>query len=131
MTTVEETLYGRGFAYPLEVDDNGRLVEVAGIDLIWEAIECVIDSPVGTFEADPTYGARNDAYDLIGEINVFALRLGQAIVDCVPQIDRLIVTVVSIDGGDGTVYLDLAFTPIGTQTRFNRAFPFYLPGVTE
>jgi len=119
-------LYGKGAAYPLEVDGAGALKLSAGDVRILESIDQIITTPRGTCPMDPEYGLDLDAYDPITQPDLVGWRIADAIDRSEPRIQDLEVAIVEMDLESGTLFVDVRVVPIGSNRPINRVFPLYV-----
>jgi hypothetical protein len=121
---MSEEILGVGFAYPLEVDPlTGGLKINRGIDLVWDSIESIIDTPPLTAAGDPTYGFALSGYESISDVGVFATRLANAIAAAEPRIADLTLEIQTIKAG--TLLIAITVVPIGSLQPDTRIFPFF------
>jgi len=116
-------LFGAGFAYPLRADGAGRLARASGEERLWQSVEAILETPLGSCPLDPTFGIASQAFDPIGSPEAVAWDVARAIERCEPRAADIVVAVVAADAR--SVTLDVAIRPIGQNRATNRIFPIY------
>jgi phage baseplate assembly protein W len=96
-----------------------------GEERILESVEAILQTARGTCPMDPGYGLDIDAYDPIKSPDSAAWRVAQAIRRSEPRIDELEVAIVSVEPNNGTLWLEIRVTPIGSSTPLIRTYPLY------
>lgn len=118
------SLFGQGFRAPLRATSAGRLELTSGEERVWQSVEEILRTPVGTRALDPTFGVELQAYDITSSATAVAWSVARAIERCEPRVADIEVTVLG-SSAEGTVSLRLGLVlEDGTQTD-NRVFPIY------
>jgi Bacteriophage baseplate protein W len=130
---VTEQFIGRGWAFPLRVDQTGGIALVSREQEIEEAIRLILGTAPGERPMRPEFGCRiheflfasadGETADAISGEVTSALRQWE------PRIDVRDV-VVTIDAKDpALLYIDIRYSIRATNDRRNLVFPFYvIPG---
>ena len=128
-----EQFIGRGWAFPLRVDQTGGIALVSREQEIEEAIRLILGTAPGERPMRPEFGCRiheflfasadGETADAISGEVTSALRQWE------PRIDVRDV-VVTIDAKDpALLYIDIRYSIRATNDRRNLVFPFYvIPG---
>ena len=121
---------GRGFLWPLRVDQSGSIALGSGADGINASIRMVIITAPGERVMRPQFGCR--IWDLLFEpINANTLGLmSEAVRDAVsqwePRVELEDVTVEPDPENAARVQIDLRYRVKSTNDRRNLVFPFYV-----
>lgn len=118
------SLFGQGLRAPLRATSAGRLALTSGEERVWQSVEEILRTPVGTRPLDPTFGVELQAYDIAVSSVEVAWTVARALERCEPRIADIEITILGTDDL-GTVSLRLALVLAdGTRTD-NRVFPIY------
>ena len=121
---------GRGVKFPLQIDPRtGKLAMVSEEEDIREAIGIILRTSYGERVMRPGFGSNTMAYAFapasfqMTERIVYDVK--RAILDQERRIQDLEVFCREIDERSGVVVIEVAYTVIQTNNRFNHVYPFY------
>lgn len=124
---------GRGFTFPLRIDDRGGLALASGTDDIEKAMVVILSTAVGERPMRPAFGCR--IWDLLFEpltpntLGIMEDAVREAISRWEPRAQVEQVTITPEEHGVGVVDIDIAYVVRSTNDRRNLVHPFYLiPG---
>ncbi|MEY3680537.1 MAG: hypothetical protein RL547_1150 [Actinomycetota bacterium] len=119
---------GRGFPFPLRIDERGSMALVSGIEELERSMTVVISTAPGERPFRPRFGCRiwelmfepiNEATMGLMEMYVEeALRMWEPRVD----IDQILVEPASVEGA---VMISVSYVVRSTNDRRNLVYPFY------
>ena len=119
---------GRGFPFPLRIDERGSMALVSGIEELERSMTVVISTAPGERPFRPRFGCRiwelmfepiNEATMGLMEMYVEeALRMWEPRVD----IDQILVEPASVEGA---VMISVSYVIRSTNDRRNLVYPFY------
>ena len=120
---------GRGFAFPVAVDDQGAVALAEYEEDIRQAIRIILDTDPGERVMRPDFGAGLRAL-LFEPINTQTLalakhRVEQALILWEPRIDTIGVKV-DAQPRAGILSIDIRYRVRTTNTFYNLVYPFYL-----
>lgn len=120
---------GRGFAFPVCVDNKGSMNLAEYEEDIRQAMRIILDTDPGERVMRPDFGAglRALLFEPINT-NTIALarhRVEQALTLWEPRIDSLAVTVTA-QPKEGRLNIDIRYRVRVTNTFYNLVYPFYL-----
>jgi Bacteriophage baseplate protein W len=130
---VSEQFIGRGWAFPLRVDQTGGIALVSREQEIEEAIRLILGTSPGERPMRPEFGCRIHDYVFASAdgatASAIAAEVREAIRRWEPRVDVEDVQV-SFDARDAAVlYIDIKYAIRRTNDRRNLVFPFYvIPG---
>jgi phage baseplate assembly protein W len=130
---VSEQFIGRGWAFPLRVDQTGGIALVSREQEIEEAIRLILGTSPGERPMRPEFGCRIHEYLFASADGETASAIGGAVRASLrrwePRINVEDV-VVSIDRSNpALLYIDVRYVIKATNDRRNLVFPFYvIPG---
>jgi phage baseplate assembly protein W len=130
---VTEQFIGRGWAFPLRVDQTGGIALVSREQEIEEAIRLILGTSPGERPMRPQFGCRIHEFlfaSADGETaNSISDEVRAALRRWEPRIDVSDVQV-TIDAKNlALLYIDVAYSIKATNDRRNLVFPFYvIPG---
>ncbi|MFG0245738.1 MAG: GPW/gp25 family protein [Phycisphaerales bacterium JB052] len=107
------------------MDQAGRLVITSGDEKIMEGVASVLDTEKGTCPLDPLYGIKIDVYDPMQDAELIGWEIANAIEYAEPRAGKIEVTIKAFDAANNTIYVEVAITPIDSNTKLNRVFPVY------
>jgi hypothetical protein len=120
---------GRGWAFPLDLDETGEVRMVGYEDDIRESVRIILDSEPGERVMRPDFGAglRALAFEPISAATLALVRhrVEQALVAWEPRIDTITVDV-RADRPAGRLMIDVNYRVRSTNTFYNLVYPFYL-----
>lgn len=121
---------GRGLKFPLQIDKTtGKLAMVSGEDDIREAIGIILRTGYGERVMRPGFGSNtmehvfSPASGSVVQRIVYDVR--NAILDQERRITDLDVKCREVDEHSGKLVIEVAYTVIQTNNRFNHVYPFY------
>ncbi|NIM15094.1 MAG: baseplate protein [Candidatus Aminicenantes bacterium] len=126
---VEEFL-GRGWTFPLQVDDEGHISMSEYETDIKEAIWIILSTAKGERVMRPDFGC--GIHDFVfSVINTSTLTLiensiKEALTIWEPRIDLANVNVSTEKISEGKLIIDIEYIVRSTNNRFNMVYPFYL-----
>lgn len=123
---------GKGFSFPLKIDDRGSIILVGGPEQVESSMVMVLSTAIGERPFRPQFGCA--IWDLVFEpINSETLGLMEIYVrDALrmwePRVE--VEDVIAEPGGsDGLAQVKIDYTIKSTNDRRNLVFPFYsIPG---
>ena len=122
---------GKGWQFPVAVDDDGALAVAEYEESVRQSIWVVLGTAKGERVMRPDFGC--GIYEMVFGVNSStaaseaAEEVRDALVEFEPRIDVLSVEV--SPGGDGEVlYVSIDYQVRATNTVFNLVYPFYLEG---
>jgi phage baseplate assembly protein W len=120
---------GRGFAFPVAVDDKGTVALAEYEEDIRQAIRIILDTDPGERVMQPDFGAGLRAL-LFEPINTHTMalarhRVEQALILWEPRIDNIAVKVES-QPKLGLLNIGIRYRVRTTNTFYNLVYPFYL-----
>lgn len=121
---------GRGLKFPLQVDPRtGKLAMVSEEDDIREAIGIILRTSYGERVMRPGFGSNTMEYAFSPASAHVTQRIAydvrNALLDQERRITDLEVHCTNIDEQNGTLVIEVAYTVINTNNRFNHVYPFY------
>jgi phage baseplate assembly protein W len=124
-----EEFIGAGLAFPLRTDATGRIALVTRDAELQESMRLVLGTAFGERPMRPEFGC--GIHDLVfapaddttaGRV---AHAVQQSLVRWEPRVEVLDVEVTFADDSSTTMYVDVSYTPRGTNDPRNLVFPFY------
>ena len=120
---------GRGWAFPLDLDETGEVRMVGYEDDIRESVRIILDSEPGERVMRPDFGAglRALAFEPMSAATLALVRhrVEQALIAWEPRIDTITVDV-RADRPAGRLMIDVNYRVRSTNTFYNLVYPFYL-----
>lgn len=129
MTDVADQWLGAGFLFPLFPDGNGKLGYVAGLDLVRQSIETILDTDPGERIMRPSFGCGLRRYLMAP--NTLTTRTAMA-ADITTALNtwepRIQVTNVSVTPDDNPtlVWIEISYVRLADRRPDNLVYPFYL-----
>ena len=123
---------GRGWSFPVEVDDDGKVGYSAEEKKVQESVLVILGTARGERVMRPDFGSR--LHELVfASINSSTKSLvshyaTEALVQWESRIDVLRVTVKEDPSSPGTLLVDVEYRVRSTNSVFNLVYPFYLNG---
>jgi phage baseplate assembly protein W len=121
---------GAGWAFPMRTDATGRIGLVTGVREIEESIRLILATAPGERPMRPEFGCAVHDYvfapadaSTAGDI-AYAVRV--ALDRWEPRIELVDVNVRFDAVDNGTLYVDVQYSVLGTNDPRNLVFPFYL-----
>ena len=124
---------GKGWQFPVAVDDDGALAVAEYEESVRQSIWVVLGTAKGERVMRPDFGC--GIYDMVFGVNSSttaseaAEEVRDALVEFEPRIDVLGVEVSPGDDGE-VLYISIDYQVRATNTVFNLVYPFYLEGST-
>ncbi len=121
---------GTGWHYPVELDDQGRLLYSAGEAKVQESILIILGTALGERVMRPDFGSR--LRELVfapldtSTKSLVAHYVTQALVTWEPRIDVLSVDVSDEEALEGKLLVNVQYNVRATNSTFNLVYPFYL-----
>lgn len=123
---------GRGWAFPVEVNDDGRVEFSAEEKKIRESALIILGTARGERLMRPDFGSR--LHELVftpmsaSTRSLAAAYATEALVQWEPRLDVLRVSVQEDTAVRGKLLLDIEYRVRATNSVFNLVYPFYLKG---
>jgi len=129
MRRIQDDFIGAGWAFPLRVDGTGRIALVRRERELEEAMRLILMTYPGERPMRPEFGCRLRDYVFRGANDQTAAELSyevrQSLLRWEPRVD-IDQVVVTPDPLDPTMlFIDIQYTPKGTNDPRNLVFPFY------
>jgi phage baseplate assembly protein W len=124
-----EEFIGAGLAFPLRTDATGRIALVTRDAELQESMRLVLGTAFGERPMRPEFGC--GIHDLVfaPADDTTAGRVEYAVLQSLerwePRVEVLDVEVTFADASSTTMYVDVSYTPRGTNDPRNLVFPFY------
>ena len=124
---------GSGWRFPVQVDEDGRVIRSADEDAIRQSIWIILGTARGERVMRPDFGC--GIHDLVfavggtGTAGSVAADVREALVRWEPRIDVLDVAVTAPPGQAATLLIRIEYRVRTTNNVFNLVYPFYLEGV--
>jgi phage baseplate assembly protein W len=121
---------GRGWAFPVAIDERGVIAGVALEEAVRQAIWLVLSTAPGERAMRPTFGA--GLADLVFAPNtpathgLVASAVRSALVEWETRIDVLDVAVSADPAEPARLLVEVDYSVRATNSRFNLVYPFYL-----
>ena len=122
---------GRGVKFPLQIDPRtGKLAMVSEDEDIREAIGIILRTGHGERVMRPSFGT--NAMDYVfssmsaDTVNRIVYDVRNQLLDQERRIKDVDVFCREADGRTGRLVLEIAYTVINTNNRFNHVYPFYV-----
>jgi hypothetical protein len=127
---VADDFLGRGWRFPVDVDEHGRTRMVDGDDGIRQSIRSILGTSPGERVMRPDFGC--GLHDLVfgvnhaGTANAVALEVRTALARWEPRIDVLDVFARPDGEGPDTLLIEINYLVRSTNSRFNLVYPLYV-----
>lgn len=120
---------GQGWAFPVSLDESGKLNQAAYEDDVQQAIRIILGTAYGERVMRPDFGAGLKAM-VFEPINTTSLalvkhRVEEALITWEPRIDNITVQV-SAEPRVGRLMINIDYRLRKTNTFYNFVYPFYL-----
>jgi Bacteriophage baseplate protein W len=127
--SVVDQWLGRGWRFPIAVGPDGKLGTVAGMELVRQAVEQILDTEPGERIMLPAFGCGLRRF--LMEPNTLTTRtaMEKAITDALTRWEpRIRLTTVTVSPGEdpSLVWIEIAFVRIADLRPDNVVYPFYL-----
>lgn len=120
---------GRGWGFPLQLDDQGEISMAAYEADVRQAIRIILGTNQGERVMRPTFGAGLQAltFEPITTTTKALVqhRVEQALITWEPRIDQITV-IVNADPPRGRLMIDIRYRVRATNIFYNLVYPFYL-----
>jgi uncharacterized protein len=129
---VSKRFLGRGWAFPVDVDADGRIEYAAEEKKIQESALIILGTPLGSRVMRPDFGSR--LHELVfapmtastqALISRYAI---DALVRWEPRLDVIDVSAEEDRAEAGKLLVDVDYRVRSTNSVFNLVYPFYLKG---
>lgn len=121
---------GRGWKFPVEVDEAGKIALSEYEDDIREAIRIILMTAKGERVMRPDFGAGLHEFVFtsmsVTTMGSIQAAVQNALIEWEPRLQVLTVVVEPDQGEIGKLLINLDYRVRATNTRFNLVFPFYL-----
>jgi len=121
---------GRGWRFPVEPDQNGRIAYAEGEDKVQQSILLILGTAQGERVMRPDFGSRlrEVVFSPIAAStkSLIAHHATEALVQWEPRIDVLTVDVDDSAASSGAVLVNIEYRVRATNSVFNLVYPFYL-----
>jgi phage baseplate assembly protein W len=131
MDTQPKGFLGRGWAFPVRVDDKTTAIRLAEYETdIRQSIWIILSTAKGERVMRPDFGC--GIHDLVFEvINTTTMaeiedRIRLDLAAFEPRIDVTAVSTISAAGLDGQLRISIDYVIRGTNNQFNLVYPFYI-----
>jgi hypothetical protein len=125
---MSDDFVGRGFPFPLRIDERGSMTLVGGTEELERSMAVVISTAPGERPFRPRFGCR--IWDLMFEpineatMGLMEMYVEEAIRMWEPRVD-VDQILVEPDSMDGAVRISIDYTVRSTNDRRNLVYPFY------
>jgi uncharacterized protein len=127
---VSRDFLGKGWKFPVQVDDAGRIVLSEFEEDIREAVRIILLTAKGERVMRPEFGTglHNFVFETMSVTNIGAIQaaIQNALIEWEPRIELLAVKVEADPGEVGKLLINIDYEVRATNTQFNLVFPFYL-----
>ncbi len=121
---------GKGWKFPVQVDDMGRIALSEYEEDIQEAIRIILLTSLGERVMRPEFGAglHDYVFETMSATNIGNIQtaIQDGLIEWEPRIEVLAVNVEPDPGEIGKLLIDIDYRVRATNTQFNLVFPFYL-----
>ena len=121
---------GRGFMFPLRVDQSGSIAMTSGSSDLASSIRMVLATAPGERLMRPRFGCA--IWDLLFEpinantMGLMAVAVREALGQWEPRIDVIDVVIVPDATAEGRVHIEIDYRVKATNDRRNLVYPFYV-----
>lgn len=123
---------GRGVAFPVTTDDDGRVDSAAGRTDIEQAIRIILGTAPGERVMRPQFGCgiHERVFDSLSTTTRTLIEddVRDALIEWEPRIEVLSVQTLDAPGEDGVLDVSIDYRVRTTNTEANLVYPFYLEG---
>jgi phage baseplate assembly protein W len=127
---VAREFLGRGWSFPVTVDDGGQIVEASEEDKVSQAIEIILRTAPGERTMRPGFGCGihdlvfdNINDDMLGRV---LAEVSSALTSWEPRIEVLGIDVQQDPDLPTRLLIQIDYLVRSTNSRFNLVFPFYV-----
>jgi len=129
MTDVADQWLGTGFRFPLFPDAQGKLGYIAGMDVVRQSIETILDTEPGERIMRPTFGCGLRRYLMAPNTLTTRTAMEEDITTALtawePRIQLTNVSVVP-DDNPVLVWIEIGYVRLADLREDNLVYPFYL-----
>jgi phage baseplate assembly protein W len=133
MTDIADQWLGNGFRFPLLPDDDGRVTYVAGLHLVRQSIETILDTDPGERIMRPSFGCGLRRYlmapntlttrtamteDITAALNTWEPRIHLTNVSVLPDANPTL--------NPTLVWIEISYVRLADRRPDNLVYPFYL-----
>lgn len=134
--TQDPTFLGRGWAFPPEFSEaDGSVLMVSAEEDIRQSLIILLSTRLGERIMQPRYGCNLQGFVFestdISTLTFLRDTIETAILYHEPRIVLEGIELADRTGREGVVLLDIRYTIIATNTRFNLVYPFYIREATH
>lgn len=128
-TQADKAFLGRGWAFPLQTEEDGEVSLVAHEEDIRQAVRLILGTRRGERVMRPDFGAGLHAMTfepITATTNALVRhRVEEALITWEPRIDNITVEVTA-DPPRGRLLIDIRYRVRATNIFYNLVYPFYL-----
>ncbi len=121
---------GKGWKFPVQVDENGRIAMSQYEEDIREAVRIILLTSLGERVMRPEFGAglHDFVFETMSATNIGSIQtaIQNGLIEWEPRIELLTVNVTPDQGKIGKLLIDIDYRVRATNTQFNLVFPFYI-----
>ncbi len=125
----EKAFLGRGWALPLQPDENGEIAMASDEEDISQAVQIILGTAQGERVMRPDFGAglQTLVFEPINTTTKALLRhrVEEALITWEPRIDNITVEVTA-EPRQGRLMIEIHYRIRATNTFYNLVYPFYL-----
>lgn len=129
---MSEEFLGRGWKFPVRIDENGSIAYSEYESDIKESIGIVLGTALGERVMRPEYGAGINKHMFATlnskTISLVSFEVREALIAWEPRIDVLKVEVSIADAAEAKLSVYIEYQVRSTDNVFNLVYPFYLTG---
>lgn len=127
---MKKEFLGRGWKFPVRLDEKGRIASVSEEEDIKEAMLIILSTVPGERVMRPEFGCgiHNYVFSVLNSSNVMMIEdeVKKALTLYEPRIVIDEVRV-NVDGSEGSqLMISIAYTVLSSNSRYNMVYPFYL-----
>ena len=129
MTDVADQWLGTGFRFPISPDTAGRLGYVAGMDVVRQSVETILDTEPGERIMRPTFGCGLRRYLMAPNTLTTRTAMEEDITTALATWEpRIQVNTVSVTPDDNPVlvWIEISYVRLADLREDNLVYPFYL-----
>jgi hypothetical protein len=130
MANQEKAFLGEGWAFPVNVNGDGKIAMAAFEEDIRQALRIILDNNPGERVMRPDFGAGLNAFVFeplnTTTMHLLKTRVEEALIDWEPRIDVTEVKVSTEAGERNKLLLEVAYRVRATNALHNLVYPFYL-----
>jgi len=125
-----EDFLGHGWAFPVETDDRGTIIQSRGRTDIEESIQLILETAKGERVMRPEFGCgiHDFAFATIDRstLTLVETSVRDALREWEPRIEVLSVDVSTAEIDNGKLLIEMTYRVRETNNEFNLVYPFYL-----